>query len=644
MLFLNGLKTIGVILCDVSSHYQEQVCHTISSYAQTAGYNVAYFTFYTCFGKQTRNGRGEANLIHLCPYEDLDAVIFCHDTLTNEEAQEKTWEYIKKRCSCPVVTLRRDSGEYPCVLVDQTHSIEQLVYHFIDDHKLKRVAFLSGPYDHPDAVKRLLHYRTALENRGIPYDESLVFEGDFWHGRTKEAANYFMMDLAERPEAIVCANDYMAINLSNELISKGFLIPDDIAISGFDDIWEASITMPPITTVSVPVEEMSLKALKLIEQMWNGEQVERVHYLDAEIKIRNSCGCETFSMQSMLAKRVRQVNEHNRILERVQINTYISIDLSDMDTLDGVEEKTRLLSNPENHVKSFFICLGEGKGASYPKYRSSKPGFAKRSKAVGGVFNGEKIETEPFETKKLLPAEATEDAPMIYYFFPLHNNQYSFGYFAISFEDVYSVDKTFQNWLAILGNALDMIRIKQKNQRLLRELNKLYVHDALTGLYNRRGFDTVSEELYDRAKEEQLSFIIFAIDMDNLKIVNDRFGHMNGDLALKTLGAAMEASALSEDLCARVGGDEYNVVGVGYDKEKAERFKDAFQRYLNDFNASSELPYLVSASVGWYLLEPEGTDSLEACVNAADASLYEHKRKKKEQKRDRVIREEEQEL
>lgn len=640
MLFDNGLKTIGVILCDVSSHYQEQICHTVSTYAQSVGYNIAYFTFYTCYGTQTRNGRGEANIIHLVPYEDLDAIIFCHDTLTNEEAQEKTWKYIRNRCSCPVVTLRRDSGEYPCVLVNQTHSIEQLVYHFIDDHNLKRVAFFSGPFEHPDAVKRLDDYKTALENRGIPYDEKLVFEGDFWHGKTKEAANYFMMDLAEAPEAIVCANDYMAIDLSNELISKGFLVPDDVAISGFDDIWEASITMPPISTVSVPVEEMSRHALKLIEKMWNHEKIERVHYLDAEIKIRNSCGCKTFSMQSMLAKRVRQVNEHNRILEKVQINTYISIDLSDMDTLDGIEDKTRLLSYTENHVKSFFICLGERKGSTYPKYRSGKPGFAKKSKAIGSVLNGKKIQTELFDTRKLLPAEAVQKEPMIYYFFPLHNNQYSFGYFAISFEDVYSVDKTFQNWLAILGNALDTIRIKQKNHRLLQELNDLYVHDALTGLYNRRGFDTVSQELYDKSKEEKKNFVIFAIDMDNLKIVNDRFGHMNGDLALKTIGAAMEASALPGDMCARVGGDEYNVVGIGYDKEKVERFVTVFQNYLDDFNGSSELPYLVRASVGYYLMPPEEQGSLEDCVNAADASLYEHKRKKKEQKKDGVIRKE----
>ena len=204
------------------------------------------------------------------------------------------------------------------------------------------------------------------------------------------------MELEEMPDAVICANDYMATSLSNELIAKGFLVPDDIAISGFDDIWEASITMPPITTVSVPIEEMTRTALKIIEKMWNGEEVDRVRYLDAEVKIRNSCGCQTFNMQTMLAKRVRQEREHQSILELIQTNTYMFVDLSDLDKLDGIENYVRLLDYSDNHVRNFFICLGEGKGVQYPKYRSASVGFAKKSKAVGAVMNRKPIKTEVF--------------------------------------------------------------------------------------------------------------------------------------------------------------------------------------------------------------------------------------------------------
>ncbi len=638
-MFGNGKKTIGVIICDVISHYQEQVCHTISSYAQLMGYNVAYFTYFTCYGSTTRNGRGEANIIHLIPFEKLDAIIFCHDTILGRAPTiEKIMEYLEERCDVPVVTLRHDTGKYPCVLVNQERMIEQLVYHFVDEHHKRRIGFMNGPSDHPDAIVRLQDFKNALKNRGIEFDEKMVFEGDFWYKKAKEAANYFTMELEEMPEAIICANDYMATSLFNELISKGFLIPDDIAVTGFDDIWEASVTMPPITTVAIPIEEMTKKGLKLIERIWAGEEVERVQYVDAYVRLRNSCGCQTFNMQNMLAKSVRRSKEHQRIMDLNQANTYMFVDLSDTSDLENIESKVRILDSADNHIKDFFICLGEGKGDKYPKYRSATPGFAKKSKAVGAVKNRKVISTEIFETSDLLPREATEDESMIYYFFPLHNNQYSFGYLAISYEGVYSCDKTFSSWLAILGNALDSIRIKQKNQGLLQELNNLYVHDALTGLYNRRGFDTKSQELYEKARKRGKNFFIIAIDMDNLKIVNDRFGHMNGDLALKTIGAAMESAARDEEICARVGGDEYNVVGVDYTQEQVEEYLSEFQEYLDDFNANSDLPYLVRASVGYYLWQPGDEKNLEDCINAADGQLYKFKREKKEKKLDSVLR------
>lgn len=638
-MFENGRKTIGVIICDVVSHYQEQICHTLSDYAEREGYNLAFFTFFTCYGgTETQNGRGEANLVYLIPFEQLDAVILCQDTLLDEGPLAYVWESIAEKCDCPVVTLRQDSGKYPCVLVDSNHCMEQMVYHFIDEHHFTKFGFMSGPLEHPDSICRLEDFKRALKNRNIPFDDSMVFEGDFWNQKGKEAANYFTMELKECPEAIICANDYMATVLINELVSKGFMVPEDIAVSGFDNIWEASITMPPITTVAVPVADMAKKAIQKIEKMWAGEEDERVTTVDAQLIVRNSCGCKTFNMQSMLVKRVRQVKEYQKILDSNQINTYMFIGLSDLDSLDDIDDHFRLQELFDDHVESFFLCLGEGRGASYPKYRSDKNGYAKRSKAIGGIFHKRPFSADSFPTSNLLPKEVSEDKPMIYYFFPLHNNQYSFGYLAVSFDGTYSVNKAFHNSLAIVGNALEMIRIKQKNQGLLSELNNLYVHDSLTGLYNRRGFDTKSEEFYSRAKKEKKNLVILAIDMDNLKVVNDRFGHMNGDLALKTIGSAMRAISKNEDICARVGGDEYNIVGLGYSEEEVRNIADKFEQYLDEFNLASDLPYLVKASVGYSIIEAGQECSLEDCINRADDSLYENKRKRKENKQDTVLR------
>lgn len=637
-MFDNGRKNICVILCDVADHYQEQVCRTLTTYAQVKGYNLAYFSFFLCYGVATKNGRGEANIINLIPYENFDGFIVCHDTFQNRDAVKQIFRYIEERTDAPVVTLRRPWKDFPCVLAENTGAIKEIVQHFVDVHGFDRIAFMSGPEDHPDAQSRLADYKDGLKSRGLEYDEKLVFYGNFWRERSKEAARYFTMELPERPQAIVCANDYMAISLCNELINIGTMVPGDIAISGFDDIWEATINMPPITTVMMPVEKMSERAFLTLEKLMEGEKVPRVQTVSTCPVIRNSCGCEGMDMNTMLKKRVRQSQEYEKMLDLVQDNTYMFVEMSDVESAEEIVEYVRLLENDDNFVRNFFICLGDGKGKFYPKYCSTKPGYPKRTKSIGSVMNRRIIETESFATSDLLPKEAVERDPMIYYFFPLHNLDQTFGYFAISYTGIHSCEKTFHSWIAILGNALENLRLKQKTFSLLEELNSLYVHDALTGLLNRRGFENHSKEYYQKSLKRGQSMVIFSIDMDNLKIVNDKFGHMQGDVALQTIGEAIEHAAREGDVCARIGGDEFSVVGIGYDNEQAETFLREFKEYLDEFNEDSGLPYLVGASCGYYVISESHDISLEAAIVESDNRLYETKREKKSKKLDNVLR------
>ncbi len=638
-MFDNGRKNVCVILCDVAENFQEQVCRTLTSYALKKGFNLAYFTFFLCYGVDTKNGRGEANIINLVPYENFDGFIICHDTFQNQKAVEQVFEYIRQRTKVPVITLRRQRDDYPCVLADNRGGIKKIVQHFVDHHGFQRIAIMSGPKDHPDAIQRLEDYKEGLESRGLSYDERMVFYGNFWRDYAKEAARYFVMEQKERPQAIVCSNDYMAIALCNELINMGIVVPDDIAISGFDDLWEASTNMPPITTVTMPVEKMSEMAFQALDRMMNGEEVEKVQTVMTEPVIRNSCGCKEMDMGTMLRKRVRQTKEQEKILNMVQNNTYMFVEMSEVNTAEELVEHVRLLDNDENFVRNFFICLGEGEGKLYPKYRSTSLGYPKKTKAIGGAMNRRLIRTKSFLTSDLLPPEATEKEPMIYYFFPVHNLNQTFGYFAVSYFDVHSCEKTFHSWVAILGNAVENLRLRQETNNLLEELNSLYVHDALTSLFNRRGFENSSREYYSRIVEEDKSMALFSIDMDNLKIVNDKFGHMQGDVALKTIARAMEDAARGDDVCARIGGDEFAVVGLGYDEESAGQFVDKFNQSLAEFNESSGLPYLVNASCGYYIIEVGEDISLDTALVESDNRLYENKREKKAKKQDIVLRE-----
>lgn len=640
-MFDNGRKNICVMLCEVAAYYQEQVCRTLTSYARNKGYNLAYFTFFVCYGVYTKSGLGEANIVNLVPYENFDGFIICHDTFQNEKAVEQIFAYMKHRTKKPVVTLRRQREDYPCILVDNKGAIKKIVQHFVDVHHFERIAFFSGPKDHPDAQVRLADYKDGLASRGIDYDKKYVFYGDFWRKRSKEAARYFTTQLPEMPQAVVCANDYMALSLCNELVNLGKIVPKDIAVSGFDDIWEATINVPPVTTVAMPVEKMSQLAFETLERMMNGEDVPRIQTISTEPVIRDSCGCQGMDMETAIRKRVKQSQEYEKTLDLIRYNTYTFVEMSDVEQAQELVNHTRLLDMDDHFIRNFFICLGEGEGRLHPKFCSEKDEYPKQSQAVGAAMGGKIQQTEMavFNTSDLLPKEAVEQDPMIYYFFPLHNLNITFGYFAISYEGTHSSGKSFHSWLAILGNALEGMRLRHKSNALLEELNNMYVHDVLTGLLNRRGFENDSRKLYEESRAEKKSLVIISIDMDNLKIVNDKFGHKHGDIALQTLGKAILNAAGPEDLCARVGGDEFSVAALGYDQDKIQEFMKKFYEYLENFNRNSEYPYLVGASCGWYMITASQEITLDAAIVKSDEHLYETKRDRKKNHKDCVLKE-----
>ena len=175
----------------------------------------------------------------------------------------------------------------------------------------------------------------------------------------------------------------------------------------------------------------------------------------------------------------------------------------------------------------------------------------------------------------------------------------------------------------------------------MEELNNLYIHDALTGLLNRRGYENATREMYNKSIETHKSMVVFSIDMDNLKIVNDQFGHAQGDLALKTIANAMEYAASEGTMCARIGGDEFSAFGLDYEQEEAEEFLKCFHEYLAEFNHTSQLPYNVWASCGYCIISGIHDMTLEEAVVESDARLYQEKREKKEKFVETVLRKEE---
>ena len=191
-----------------------------------------------------------------------------------------------------------------------------------------------------------------------------------------------------------------------------------------------------------------------------------------------------------------------------------------------------------------------------------------------------------------------------------------------------------------LQKAYDLLeqRVEQRTEELTQEiarrqeaeeaLRNQTLSDALTGLYNRRGFMTLADLQLKLASRNMRGFWLFMADMDNLKPINDSFGHAEGDRVLVQAADMLKQTFRESDIVARIGGDEF-AIGMVEDPESSEMaFSKRLQDKLNEYNMNSGKPYTVGLSMGSVICAPGENLSIEDLMARADSALYEKKKLK----------------
>ena len=254
----------------------------------------------------------ESGFLDYVDLEQFDGIVFDGEGYNVNGMSDKVERKLRS-AKCPVVSINSRIEGFYNIEFDDVGGLRRMVEHFIDHHHFTKIGFMSGYPAHPDAQVRLAEFRSVMRERGLPEDGVGMFEGDFWYNKGSEAAHYFL-SLSERPEAIVCANDYMAISLINNLRRHGIKVPEDIAVSGYDGTLEGKEFLPHLTTVTRERKDIARKALKLLVDISDGKDGKDVDLcVSPKPILAQSCGCEPLDYQHVLDI-VARVHEEKRMM------------------------------------------------------------------------------------------------------------------------------------------------------------------------------------------------------------------------------------------------------------------------------------------------------------------------------------------
>lgn len=205
----------------------------------------------------------------------------------------------------PLCSIGVPLAGYPSVQVDNAAGAEAAVRHLLEEHGAKHVAYVRGPRGSVEAATRLAAYEKALGDAGIPVDPKYVVEGDFTIPSGVEALRTLLDERRVRLElldAVAAANDRMALGVLEELSRRGIEVPDQVLVTGFDDIPSARLAQPPLTTVVQPIEELGRRGAELLLSVMHGRPVSE-QLLATQLKLRRSCGCTDETIGGAISQR-----------------------------------------------------------------------------------------------------------------------------------------------------------------------------------------------------------------------------------------------------------------------------------------------------------------------------------------------------
>ena len=587
------------------------------------------------YGEYSRYDEGDNVSFDIPDLNDFDGIIKISSYFS--ETVKKHLDQILSKVSIPVINIGGMDERYMSICCDETRSFSEVVEHLIKCHNCRDIYHLAGIKDKNFTFERVEAYKTVLLRNNIPFDEEKIYYGTLWRDCGEAALDYILghchKNGKEFPDAIVCANDYSAVGLINACKARGIRVPEDIKVTGYDGISDALNGFPSVTTSRQPFYNSGYQAIVSLVRSINGEELPREYRIMGEFLKNQSCGCKEKTVDNIDDIRDVYLKRLRNTTSIAQSTTNLMLSVSNAKTLEECFREVSENAKTDTGFKEMLLCLAP----DWDKQRIVGDNYStvdEEMTVVTGYRGDKPVPYQTFRKKDILPKEMLED-PYPYYTFAIHHLQYYMGYLIVSPDIDMREQEALQSWFVDLGVILEIRRIQRDLEQSVSRLESLYNRDMLTEIYNRRGIEEHFGAFYDECRKASCGLAVIILDMDDLKVINDNYGHNEGDYSLKTIADAMLAAAIDGEICARSGGDEFLVIAKDYNEEKVENYVSKIREYIDKKVKEDGKDYNVVVSVGAHIEKPKDTyedhiqEVLERCLKTADSAMYIEKRQHK---------------
>lgn len=599
-----------------------------------------YYVF-LCHATYTTSNDIKKSMSSIYELPDLslfDAVIIYNPGLNFQESIRLIVDRARKSGK-PVISIGTKYEGFYFVGIDNYQGMKQLCMHLMEEHGVKKVHYIAGSKENEDSNERLKAIRDTFREHGIPIRDDQVCYSDWELHRAYEYVDHLCKSKDELPDAILCANDFLAESVCYSLADNGIRTPEDVIVSGFDYTEEGSLFYPSISSVNQHYDEMGKLSAGMIAKVLTGENLPDSNLVLCELRPGESCGCRNCNNEEkrrkMYARMVPRKNVDDGHLDgRI---SQLTTTIIKADTYHDLKERLkREFSMQTGSEGDTFFCMldpnlariADCDIADFPPFS-----YAEKMDVVVSKVKGQDLESRQIQTKELLPMLPDMPDNHIFTLLPIYIETFVCGYMVFVDKIDWFLSKLYYRFEQTFSTSIALYRRNMQVTELNNKLSEIMEKDPLTNVKNRIAYERYLAALQVASENGKLNdFAVVFFDVNNLKLINDSLGHEYGDIYLKNCSDFISGSFPGSPIF-RIGGDEFVAIIMDENFQKKDRILEnislAMERFDKEKKTDKDFAEHISIAYGMAVYDHKTKKDIKSICQQADENMYQNKMRMK---------------
>ncbi|MDD5899675.1 MAG: GGDEF domain-containing protein [Lachnospiraceae bacterium] len=621
-------KKIAVFASGWGDEYFREVVYGVSEAAKKENVDTFAFVNFSIRGLDALLNEGEFNIFTLPNLEDFAGVILLANSFNLEKEVEYFTEELRE-LKLPAVCVEYELENAVSLVSDNYAGMYDLVKYVVEECGAKEIIYIGGPKEHLENADRLRALNDVAEKNHISVPDTHILYGDW----SKQSGMTLIKDWLEAhgklPDALLCANDTMAMGVCEQLEVLGYQVPGDVFVTGFDCLRAGQDFHPTIASVCHEWERMGEAAFEMLMRRIRGEEQKKVVFPTRFIPAA-SCGCfiEEYPDKDMRLGRNRG-NEIDGLAADSHFR-HIYLAVRKTETAEDLSECLSEFFASEHKMEGedFMLCLDpEFFRVEEDDLNLYVQGYNDKMEIIGSIMDGKPLErTVMKRNDALFWLARKKKEPGLYICVPILGDLRTYGFAVLTGDLRIACENQFYIWTRHTSQYLEQVRRNITIRDLTRKLTQLSVTDVLTGVYNRAGCEQIAFPMLEEWRSRGGNGIIMLADIDKMKDINDKYGHSSGDLALRTVASILKSGLPDDWIVSRYGGDEFFVGGRLQEQEPdMQKIRTSLECRLAKEVEKREIVFPLSISIGIARMNATDTVAIEQYLKMADEDMYEIK-------------------